>query len=186
MTQYEMVAILDPGLDAAGFEAKTKALEEGIREHGGVIQKVTPWGKRRLAYDIRKKDAGWYLLIHFEGKPDGLLEFKESIRHDLEILRYLIVIREHPLAPEEAPVTPSEAKKSAAAGDERPSAAPAAAKAETAVAATEAPAGEPGDVSASTKDAEPPAAEETEPATADAEPVEESAKTGTGEDREES
>ncbi len=96
MKNYEMVTILDPGLDSAQFLEKSKFLEERIKNFGGEIQNVSHWGKRKLAYDIKKKDAGYYVVINFQGTSEGLLDFKDSIKHDLEILRYLVVVKKKP------------------------------------------------------------------------------------------
>ncbi len=100
MKNYEMVIILDPGLDSTAFVEKSKFIEERIRSNGGEIQKVAQWGKRKLAYDIRKKDAGYYVVINFEAESEDLLNFKESIKHDEEILRYLIVVKREPAVDE--------------------------------------------------------------------------------------
>ena len=116
MKDYEMVMILDPGLDPAALEEKTKALGDGLVKYGGVIQEVTSWGKRKLAYDIAKKDSGYYVVFSFQIPSQGLLDFKESIRHDTEILRYLIVVKPRPVStvtPESAP-----AEKEAGAREE--------------------------------------------------------------------
>ncbi len=99
MKDYEMVMILDPGLDTTSLEEKTKSLRDKLTNFDGVIQSVTPWGKRKLAYDIAKKDAGYYVVFNFQIPSQGLLDFKENIRHDTEILRYLIVVNRQPLAP---------------------------------------------------------------------------------------
>ncbi len=103
MKNYEMVIILDPGLDSTAFVEKSKFIEERIRSNGGEIQKVAQWGKRKLAYDIRKKDAGYYVVINFEAESEDLLNFKESIKHDEEILRYLIVAKREPAEAEPPP-----------------------------------------------------------------------------------
>jgi len=92
MKSYEMVAILDPGLDPAVCAEKSKDLEGRIKTHGGEVQNIVQWGKRKLAYNILKKDAGYYLVFNFQTTSKGLLDFKESIKHDLEILRYLIIV----------------------------------------------------------------------------------------------
>jgi small subunit ribosomal protein S6 len=98
MKDYEMVMILDPGLDPTSFEEKTKNLRDKLTKYEGVVQNVTSWGKRKLAYDIAKKDAGYYVVFNFQIPSQGLLDFKENIRHDTEILRYLIVVNRQPLA----------------------------------------------------------------------------------------
>jgi small subunit ribosomal protein S6 len=98
MKDYEMVMILDPGLDPTSFEEKTKILRDKLTKYEGVVQNVTSWGKRKLAYDIAKKDAGYYVVFNFQISSQGLLDFKENIRHDTEILRYLIVVNRQPLA----------------------------------------------------------------------------------------
>ena len=100
MKDYEMVMILDPGLDPTAYEEKTNFLRDKLTSFEGIVQNVTPWGKRKLAYDIAKKDAGYYVVYNFQIPSQGLLDFKENIRHDTEILRYLIVVSRQPLAQE--------------------------------------------------------------------------------------
>jgi small subunit ribosomal protein S6 len=102
MNNYEMVTILDPGLDSVQFLEKSKFIEDGIKSFGGEIQNISHWGKRKFAYDIKKKDAGYYVVINFQSTPKGLLDFKDSIRHDLEILRYLIIVLKNPPVFEES------------------------------------------------------------------------------------
>ncbi len=111
MKDYEMVMILDPGLDPTSFEEKTKILREKLTKYEGVVQNVTSWGKRKLAYDIAKKDAGYYVVFNFQIPSQGLLDFKENIRHDTEILRYLIVVNRQPLAQMTAATTEEETAK---------------------------------------------------------------------------
>ncbi len=101
MKNYEMVMILNPGLDTAAFEEKSNFLQEKIKSAGGEIQEVTPWGKRKLSYDIKKNDAGYYVVMNFQIPTAGLIEFKDNIKHDLDILRYLIVVEKRPLIDEQ-------------------------------------------------------------------------------------
>jgi small subunit ribosomal protein S6 len=111
MKNYEMVTILDPGLDPSAFLEKSKFIVGKIENHGGKIQNVRQWGKRKLAYRIEKKDAGYYVVMNFQIEPKGLIELKESIKHDQEILRYLIVVRK-----EEVPAEPTMAGDGEAEG----------------------------------------------------------------------
>ena len=55
------------------------------------MKKVDLWGKRRLAYPVKKQNDGYYVLINFEIEPDAIFEIDRVIKIREEILRHLIV-----------------------------------------------------------------------------------------------
>ena len=64
MNKYELALVLNPELDE---EARTEAfnkVQELIARFGGTIEKVDDWGKRRLAYEIKKSERGILQLHH--------------------------------------------------------------------------------------------------------------------------
>ncbi len=90
MNPYELLLIITPDYDESEAEALTDQVK-GIIEGGGTLLKVDPWGRKRLAYPIRKRNEGYYVLYIFESAPSFVAELNQSLRVIETILRYMIV-----------------------------------------------------------------------------------------------
>ena len=90
MNPYELLLIITPDHDENEAEALTNQVK-GIIEGGGTLLKVDPWGKKRLAYPIRKRCEGYYVLYIFECVPSFVSELNQSLHVIEAILRYMVV-----------------------------------------------------------------------------------------------
>ena len=90
MKPYELLLIITPDHDENEAEALTDQVKS-IVESGGTLLKIDPWGKKRLAYPIRKKSEGYYVLYIFESAPSFIASLNQSLRVIETILRYMIV-----------------------------------------------------------------------------------------------
>ncbi len=90
MKPYELLLIITPDHDENEAEALTDQVK-GIIESGGTLLKIDPWGKKRLAYPIRKRSEGYYVLYIFESAPSFVASLNQSLRVIETILRYMIV-----------------------------------------------------------------------------------------------
>ena len=90
MNPYELLLIIAPDYDESEADALTDQVK-GIIENGGTLLKVDPWGKKRLAYPIRKRSEGYYVLYIFESTPSFVAELSQSLRVIETILRYMVV-----------------------------------------------------------------------------------------------
>ena len=90
MTNYEVLFILDPILEEEKKEAAVE-IEKGIIETEGTIGKVDVWGIRKLAYPIRKKQDGYYVLIEFSANETLPKELDRRMKISDAIMRLLIV-----------------------------------------------------------------------------------------------
>ncbi len=90
MNPYELLLIITPDHDESEAEALTDQVK-GIIENGGTLLKLDPWGKKRLAYPIRKRSEGYYVLYIFESAPGFVAELNQALRVIETILRYMIV-----------------------------------------------------------------------------------------------
>ncbi|MCE2414963.1 30S ribosomal protein S6 [Candidatus Poribacteria bacterium] len=90
MNPYELLLIITPDHDENEAEALTNQVK-GIIEGGGTLLKVDPWGKKRLAYPIRKRSEGYYVLYIFECAPSFVAELNQSLHVIEAILRYMVV-----------------------------------------------------------------------------------------------
>ena len=90
MNPYELLLIITPDYDESEAEALTDQVK-GIIENSGTLLKIDPWGKNRLAYPIRKRSEGYYVLYIFESAPSFVAELSQSLRVIETILRYMVV-----------------------------------------------------------------------------------------------
>ncbi len=90
MTNYEVLFILDPILEDEKKEAAVETVK-GIIEIEGTIGKVDVWGMRKLAYPIRKKGDGYYVLIEFSAEETLPKELDRRMKISDDIMRHLIV-----------------------------------------------------------------------------------------------
>ena len=90
MKPYELLLIITPDHDENEAEALTDQVK-GIIENGGTLLKLDPWGKKRLAYPIRKRSEGYYVLYIFESAPSFVAELNQALHVIEAILRYMIV-----------------------------------------------------------------------------------------------
>lgn len=91
MNKYELAVVLSAKLED---EARTAAMEKVqglITRFGGTISDVDDWGKKRLAYEIKKEKEGYYSFIHFEAEASAPAEIESRIRIMEPVLRYLCV-----------------------------------------------------------------------------------------------
>jgi len=88
---YETTVVIDPQYKSIEIEDVIKKISNFITNHGGEIVKVDEWGKRRLAYEIDKRQYGYYVHVRFTGPGQliGLLE--REYRLSEAILRYLTI-----------------------------------------------------------------------------------------------
>lgn len=100
MREYEIVYILDSALTEDQVSEKLGRFHAHITDGGGEITAVDHWGKRQLAYPIRKKTSGNYVVVQFTADPEALPELERTLKLDEELVRYLIVLSEgEPTAP---------------------------------------------------------------------------------------
>jgi len=80
MRKYETIFILDPDLGEEQALSVIEKVKGIITQTNGEILKVEDWGKRKLAYEVKKKPKGHYILIHFLGSPALLSELERNFR----------------------------------------------------------------------------------------------------------
>lgn len=98
MPFYETVVVLEPTLAEEQTEAKIKDIQSIIEQKNGAIRKIERWGTRKLAYPIKHKREGIYILIEFESGSDIVNDLEKHYRIQESILRYLTLRRERPSA----------------------------------------------------------------------------------------
>ncbi len=90
MRKYEMLVILDAGNESQSEEVVK--IEELLRNLGGLVSKTDVWGKRALAYPIRKKTEGYYVLFNFELEPAQTFELRRVLGLRQNVYRQLVTV----------------------------------------------------------------------------------------------
>jgi len=91
MLQYETVFIADSTYTDEEVDELIKGYEQVIGAAKGKVLKVEKWGKRRLAYAIRRNEEGVYVLLTIECPPSQVKELDRRYRMNDRILRHLVV-----------------------------------------------------------------------------------------------
>jgi small subunit ribosomal protein S6 len=94
MRTYEVVLIVHPDLDETAFNGVIEKVKGWIATGGGSVAKVDVWGKRRMAYAIRKQREGQYVLITAEFAPAFSAELDRNLRFLEPVIRYMITVVE--------------------------------------------------------------------------------------------
>lgn len=93
MRDYELMFIVHPDLDETAFNEVVERVRGWITTAGGQIQKVDVWGKRKLAYTIRKVNEGQYVLVEAQLDPATTVELERNIRFQEPIMRYSLIVK---------------------------------------------------------------------------------------------
>ena len=87
MRHYEMMIILDPGLEEATVQPSLEQFLTVVKTGGGSVDKVDVWGRRRLAYEIDKRSEGIYAVIDMMAMPDSVAELDRQLSLNEAVLR---------------------------------------------------------------------------------------------------
>jgi small subunit ribosomal protein S6 len=102
MRRYELMLVLRPDAPDDRVQATLDRTTRGIAASGGQIVKVSPWGRRRLAYPIGQHREGSYYLLLFDAPSDAIGELERSLLITEEVMRHLVTRVERPVARRQA------------------------------------------------------------------------------------
>jgi small subunit ribosomal protein S6 len=81
-----------PDLEDDKLQSAVEKVTRAIVNAGGTLTKVSPWGKRRMAYDIQHFREASYFLLHFDIAPSAIRELERGMLISEEILRHLVTV----------------------------------------------------------------------------------------------
>jgi small subunit ribosomal protein S6 len=87
MRHYELMVILDPGLDERTVQPSLETFLNVVRTDGGSVEKLEVWGKRRLAYEIEKNTDGIYAVVEIACEPSTVAELDRQLGLNESVLR---------------------------------------------------------------------------------------------------
>lgn len=91
MRRYETVVIVPADLSDDDIITLIDRYKAIVSNHKGLVVKVEKWGKRKLAYEIRKHNKGFYMLIDFAGQSAVVAELERNLKIDDKILKFMTV-----------------------------------------------------------------------------------------------
>ena len=98
MRRYELMLVLRPDVPEDRIQAVLDRSTRAISEQGGQIVKVSPWGRRRLAYPISGFREGSYYILVFEAPSEAVAELERGLNITEEVMRHLVTKVERPTA----------------------------------------------------------------------------------------
>jgi small subunit ribosomal protein S6 len=90
MRKYELVCIINPDLDETAFNGVVDKVKGWVVDSTGTIDKVEVWGRRRLAYSIKKQREGQYVLLNLSLEPSATVTLDQNLRFLEPVIRYMI------------------------------------------------------------------------------------------------
>ena len=90
MNKYESVIIINPSIDEEAVTALSKKFEDLINTDGKV-EKVDNLGKKKLAYEIKKNQEAYYVVINFEANPSLIADLERNYRFTDNVMKFIVV-----------------------------------------------------------------------------------------------
>jgi small subunit ribosomal protein S6 len=112
LRDYELVLVVKPDGGEEGFTATVERFSQFIKDQGGEVTNVDPWGLRKLAYPIDRHMEGFYSVTAFKIEPGEVRGLEDSLGRAEDVLRHMVARQD------EAPVVAEASPE----GDESPEA----------------------------------------------------------------
>lgn len=95
MREYELTLVIDPEVTSENQKKLIAKFKKLIEDLKGKVKKIDEWGKKELAYPIKKKKMGFYFLCDLELAEDKAKEVDNKLKTEEEILRFLIIKKDN-------------------------------------------------------------------------------------------
>lgn len=102
MNNYELTLILDSQLPEDQINSRVQKVTTLLGSRGAEVVHVERWGMRKLSYEIRRRQQGFYTLIQFRSNGDILRDLDQACRLDEGIIRHMVLVRKQFVTREEA------------------------------------------------------------------------------------
>lgn len=105
MPIYESIFIINPNISDEETNSVIKKMQDVVTRQGGEILKFEDWGKKKLAYEVRKHKRGHYVFFQIKGEPAAVQELERNLKLTDAVIKYLTVklVKELRTRPEPKP-----------------------------------------------------------------------------------
>jgi small subunit ribosomal protein S6 len=94
MRKYELVCVIHPDLDENALNGLIEKVKGWVAEIDGSVDKIDLWGRRRLAYSIKKQREGQYVLFNLSLPPTATAALDQNLRFLEPVMRYMFTSME--------------------------------------------------------------------------------------------
>jgi small subunit ribosomal protein S6 len=91
VSNYELVYIVSPKITDQELPNVVSKVSDSVGKIGGSVTEVVQWGRKKLAYPVKKFEEGNYVLAKIEMKPEATKELEASLKLSSEVIRHLII-----------------------------------------------------------------------------------------------
>ena len=91
MRAYELMVLIDPEIDERTVEPTLRKYLDTIIKDGGTVDELEVWGRRRVAYEIQKKDEAIYAIVNFTASPEQSQELDRQLGLNETVMRTKII-----------------------------------------------------------------------------------------------
>lgn len=88
---YESAVLINASIEDDQIENITNRIKETITSNGGEIIEIEDWGRKRLAYMVKKSKIGYYVIFQYNSPPDLVSKLERFFQLDENVLRYLSI-----------------------------------------------------------------------------------------------
>jgi small subunit ribosomal protein S6 len=117
---YEIVAVLRPDLDEEALGAALARISQRITEQGGSVTSLERWGKRKLAYPVKKHRDGYYALLVFTLEATRIASLRQVLGLNEDLLRFTLATHRVKPVPAAAASTAAQPAPATAASAPQP------------------------------------------------------------------
>jgi small subunit ribosomal protein S6 len=104
LRDYELVLVVKPDGGDEGFTAAVERYSQFIKDQGGEVTNVDPWGLRKLAYPIDRHMEGFYSVTAFKLEPGEVRALEDNLGRAEDVLRHMVLRQDEvPVAAEASP-----------------------------------------------------------------------------------
>ena len=91
MRTYEALYILSPELEEGDIQTMASGFEKLVTDSGGAIVRSEIWGKRKLAYEVKKHTEGNYVLLRFTSNPEFIDKLEAQLTLNESVIRFMVI-----------------------------------------------------------------------------------------------
>jgi small subunit ribosomal protein S6 len=91
MRYYETLYLINPNIEEEGYRDVVNKFNSFVENNKGIVIRVDEWGKKTLAYTVKKFDKGYYVLLQYCGEPVLIEKLQRDLKLDDRVIKYQTV-----------------------------------------------------------------------------------------------